>query len=107
MNIQTKYDIGQEVYAVFYEPHRVQCPHCKGMAAAMINGVLLKCEECGGTGTVGEFGKVIKPLRIRSVEVRVNTEGYVTTRYGLWDSAWLWLEEGQLYPTAEAAYAAL
>lgn len=106
MNIQTKYDIGQEVYAVFYGECQVQCPTCKGAALTLVDDALFKCVECDGTGTVNEFGKILKPLKIHCIEVRVDARGGVT-RYGLWDEKWLWLEEGQLYPTAEAALTAL
>lgn len=105
MNVQTKYDIGQEVYAVFYGEHQVQCPVCKGAALTLVSDVLFKCVNCDGTGTVNEFGKMLKPLKIRCIKVRVDTKGSVA-QYGLWDEGdggWLWLEEGQLYPTAEAA----
>lgn len=50
LNIDNKFEIGQEVYVIRKERVKEQCPACNGEGHIVIDGNRFSCEKCYGRG---------------------------------------------------------
>lgn len=50
LNIDNKFEIGQEVYVIRKERTKEKCPACNGEGHIVIDGNRFSCEKCYGNG---------------------------------------------------------
>lgn len=134
LTIDTKYDIGQQVFFVESSTSHetIPCEHCSGNYREMVNGIEYTCPYCKG----GRSSKTIQKFRVRSgiiTNIRISllgidrlrdydadseekfdtnikycvTENRTESAFSDVDGSSVSKFEGQLYPTEEAARAAI
>lgn len=86
LNIDNKFEIGQEVYVIRKERVKEQCPACKGKGQIIVDGNRFSCVTCYGTGrlhgqkkTYQVVGKdIIDKIKTYSYRLHNGTDGIKT-----------------------------
>lgn len=108
MNLNNKFDIGQELYTVIRTPIKYDCPICKGEGKFNHNGYDVKCPKCQGTGKLEDsktIWNVAPKVRIRSIKANIHSTNQQTIKYML-DCNEIYIKsrpEPQLFDTIKEA----
>ena len=74
--INTKFDVGEEVYIVKKARKEEKCPACDGAGHKIINGHKFTCVECYGTGKLHKGKKIYKVTNKDKIN-RITTHSYI------------------------------
>ena len=74
MELQNKFEVGQEVYTVIRTPIEYSCPICEGTGKFSHNGYEVRCPHCIGTGKLTDtktLWTVTELVRIKSIKATI------------------------------------
>lgn len=76
LNIENKYEIGQEVFIVKKKREEKNCPACDGVGHKIIDGHKFSCVDCYGSGKIYGRKKIYKAEKdkIRRITIQLYTE---------------------------------
>ena len=75
LNIENKFEIGQEVYVIRKERVKERCPACNGDGHIIVNENRFSCESCYGTGLLHGKKRIYQVVG-KDVIDRIKTYSY-------------------------------
>ena len=67
LQIDNKFEIGQEVYVIWKVHSKNECPACKGEGHKIIDGNTYICKKCMGDGWLSDRKKIYQSLGMKTV----------------------------------------
>ena len=78
LNIDNKFEIGQEVYVIRKERTKEKCPACNGDGTFLHKGYKVKCTYCYGSGNVFTHDKMWQvdkePMTVDSMKISIGAD---------------------------------
>lgn len=78
MELNNKFEIGQELYTVIRKPIEYKCPVCDGTGKFNHNGYEVKCPHCQGSGRIEDkktlWNVVDHKVKVSSIKASIYKE---------------------------------
>jgi len=85
MNLNNKFNIGEEVYIIIRKPISYNCPICEGTGKFEHNNYMVRCPHCQGVGKLTDkktlWKAIEKPVKIRTIKASINSELSQSIKY--------------------------
>lgn len=80
IEINNKFEIGEEVYTGVRVPVKYKCPICEGQGKFMHNGYDVRCGNCGGSGKLHNSHQfLLEPVKVMIRRIIASIWSDVTT----------------------------